>query len=287
MLTDAIGYKERPAPPLAGRCADAGSDVGNSAEMVAWAEILSMIGDKNSRLYLLLAHESVPRSSESSNSGRLIVRELERERSRIARELHAGAGQPLAGIKLNLEILDDFAAALPEAGREALARLQTLAEQALEQIRAVSHSLHPPDWQGLTTGDALRYLLQSSGLMARLKVEMDIQPLRTEPSHTVKIALYRCAQECISNVARHSGATRFSLSLALIDAANSPAANGPMVELRLEDNGRGFPSGASSAGNGIGLLAIREHTRALGGICHISSGSEGVGIRVQLPLAGE
>jgi signal transduction histidine kinase len=278
MLADAIGYKSLSVPPFAGQSADAG----NTSGIVAWAEILSMIGHKNSRLYGLLARESVPRSSGSRNSGRAIVRELERERSRIARELHAGAGQPLAGIKLNLEMLDDCAAALPEAGREALARLQALTEQALEQIRAVSHSLHPPDWQGLTTGDALRYLVESSGLMARLEVEMDIRPLPAEPSHTVKIAIYRCAQECISNVARHSGATRFSLSLALINPAN-----GPMVELRLEDNGHGFPPGAPSASKGIGLLAIREHTSALGGICDISSGSEGVGIRVQLPLAGE
>jgi signal transduction histidine kinase len=250
--------------------------------MVSWAEILSMIGNKNSRLYDLLARGLVPRSSASRNAGRAIVRELERERSRIARELHAGAGQPLAGIKLNLEILTDCAAVLPEAGREALARLQTLAEQALEQIRAVSHSLHPPDWQELTTGDALRYLVQSSGLVSRFEVEMDIRPLPAEPSHTVKIALYRCAQECISNVARHSGATRFSLSLAPIDTAN-----GPMVELRLEDNGHGLPVEPSSSGKGIGLLAIREHTRALGGICAISSSSEGVAISVQLPLEGE
>jgi signal transduction histidine kinase len=199
----------------------------------------------------------------------------------MARELHAGAGQPRAGLKLTLDMLDDCSAVLPEAGRQALARLQTLAEQALEQVRAVSHSLHPPDWQGLNTGDALRYLVKSSGLTGRLEVEMDIQPLPTEPSHAVKVAIYRCAQECISNVARHSGATRFSLSL---------KANGPMVELRLEDNGRGFTLEPASAGQGIGgigLVAIREHTAALGGVCDISSGGGGVRICVQLPLAGE
>src|ERR1700685_3687653 len=140
-------------------------------EMAAWGDILSMIGHKNSRLYDLLARDAVPRSAGPRNSGRAIVRELERERSRIARELHAGAGQPLAGINLNLEMLDDCAAALPQAGREALARLQTLAEQALQQVRAVSHNLHPPDWQGLTIEDALSSLIQSSGLTGRLRGE--------------------------------------------------------------------------------------------------------------------
>ncbi len=251
--------------------------------MAAWADILSKIGQKNSRLHDLLKRDSLSRGAGSHNTGRTIVRELERERSRIARELHAGAGQPLAGIKLNLEMLDDCSAALPQAGREALARLQTLAEQALEQVRAVSHNLHPPDWQGLTIGDALRGLIQSSGLASRIKVEVDIRPLTAEPSHIVKIALYRCAQECISNVARHSGATRFTLALMALPTAS----DGAMIELRLEDNGHGFPIESSSTSKGIGLLAIREHTRALGGTCDISSGGDGVRIRVQLPLAGE
>jgi signal transduction histidine kinase len=272
MLADLIGDKTRAVPPVEG----------NRPEMIAWADMLSRIGHKNSRLYDMLARDLKTRNPDSRSTGGVIVRELERERTRIARELHAGAGQPLAGIKLNLEMLDSWAAALPQAGREAFARVQTLAEQALEQVRAVSHHLHPPDWQALTTGDALYHLIQSSGLMDLLEVEIDIRPLSLEPSHAVKIAIYRCAQECISNVVRHSGATRFSLSL---------MSQGSMVELRIEDNGRGFPpessSGKGSGGNGIGLVAIREHSVELGGVCDVSSGRDGVMIRVLLPLAAD
>jgi signal transduction histidine kinase len=268
MLADVIGDKDRAVPPRV---------EGNRSEMIAWAEMLSRIGQKNSRLYDVLVRDSKSRNSGSRNNGRAILHELERERSRIARELHAGAGQPLAGIKMNLEMLDECAAVLPQAGREALARLQTLAEQALEQVRAVSHNLHPPDWQGLTTGDALRYLIQSSGLTGLLELHIDIRPLPLEPSHAVKIAIYRCAQECISNVARHSGATRLSVSL---------MAQGSMVELRLEDNGCGFGQEPSS-GKGIGLLAMREHAVDLGGACDISGDADGVRIRVQLPLAAD
>jgi signal transduction histidine kinase len=271
MLADIAGVENRTVPPCSVE-----NGQGNRSDISAWADMLSMIGQKNSRLYDLLARWSVPPKPPSRSSGLTIVRELERERSRIARELHAGAGQPLAGIKLNLEMLDDCAAALPQAGREALARLQTLVKQALEQVRAVSHRLYPPDWQGLTTADALRYLVQSSGLAERVEVIIDIRQLTVEPSQTIKIAIYRCTQECISNVMRHSGATRFRLSL-------MPA--GPMVELRLEDNGHGFPQESVSGATGIGLLAIREHTKALGGRCDISSGGEGVRIRVELPLA--
>jgi signal transduction histidine kinase len=235
----------------------------------AWVDMLSTIGRRNSQLYHLVAR------STSRNSGRTIVGELERERSRIARELHAGAGQPLAGMRLNLEILDECAALLPQRGRDALARLQILAGQAFEQVRAVSHNLHPPDWQGLNTGDALRSLVHSSGLVNRLTVDIDIHPLPVEPSHAVKITIYRCAQECISNVARHSGANRFRMSL---------LADGPMIELQVEDNGVGFSIGSSSD-KGIGLLSIREHAEDLGGAFDISSGPGGVRVSVRLPLA--
>jgi len=251
--------------------------------MTAWADILSMIGQKNSRLYDLLQHDRLSRSAVRRSPGHLIIEQVERERSRIARELHAGAGQPLAGIKMNLQTLDNWAGDLPPAGRDALVRLQTLADQALEQVRAVSHSLHPPDWQGLSTAEALQLLIQSSGLGNRIAVETHILPVPEEPSHAVKIALYRCAQECISNVARHSGATRLRISLAPV--VSDPAH--PQIELLVEDNGRGFTAESSAAGKGIGLQAMREHAAGLGGVCEISGSPEGVRILLRFPLGEE
>jgi signal transduction histidine kinase len=239
--------------------------------MMAWADMLSSIGQKNSRLY-----EMINRTPEPRRAGRSIVlRELERERSRIARELHAGAGQPLAGIRMNLEMLKECSEELPPEGREALERLQTLAEQAFDQVRSVSHSLHPPDWQSLTTGDALRLLVTSSALPGSLDAHMDIRELPVEPDHAVKIALYRCAQECISNITRHSGADWFKLAL---------YGRGSEVELQVEDNGRGFTQSVYSR-KGIGLIALREHATALGGRCQISSGIEGTRIVIQLPVS--
>jgi two-component system, NarL family, sensor kinase len=262
MLTDAMSNTSQRQP----------LSHSNSPE-TAWADMLSRIGQKNSRLYEFIARDSCPRCARPGPSGHTLLRELERERSRIARDLHAGAGQPLAGIKLNLEMLDDCAAALSPAGRDALNRLQILTEQALQQVRAVSHNLHPPDWQGLTTEDAIRHLVLSSGLGGKVEVDLDLQPLPEEPSHAVKVALYRCAQECISNVARHSEATRLAISL---------RSDGPMLEFRLQDNGRGLPED-SSRRSGIGLVAIREHAADLGGTCEIASSSTGVRIVVRLP----
>ncbi len=264
MLADNLGDTNRTVPPFPKGSKD-------SSEMSAWADMLSMIGQKNSRLYGIVTREAPRKTGRSTGS--VILMELERERSRIARELHAGAGQPLAGIKMNLEMLDDCFATMPPQGREALARLQTLAQQALEQVRAVSHSLNPPAWQNLTTGEALHNLIALSGLASRMDVRLNIEPLSAEPSHGTKIAIYRCAQECISNIVRHSGATSLAISL---------IARGSMIELRIEDNGNGFDR--AIPGKGIGLQALNDHANALGGTCEISSGPAGTAVVIKLPL---
>ena len=173
-----------------------------SPDYGAWAEMLAVIYEKNVRLGDLISKRWPPRS------GTALLTELERERSRIARELHAGAGQPLAGIKLHLELLEECASAIPDSAgldsvRVTIGRLQTLAEQALSQVRAVSHRLHPPEWQEMTLDQAMESLVESSGLSRSLGLTRDIRPLPEEPSHGVKVQMYRCAQECISNIIRH------------------------------------------------------------------------------------
>jgi signal transduction histidine kinase len=245
----------------------------NNPAMASWAAMPERIGHKDTRRSGATSRNAKRRGV----AGTVIVHALERERARISRELHAGAGQPLAGIKLNLELLSGCSADLPPRGREALVRLQALAEQALQQIRAVSHNLHPPEWQELTTSDALRNLVRSGGLENHFEVKLDIRELHPEPSHSTKIAIYRCAQESIANIVRHSGATSFALSLFM---------NGTSIELHIEDNGHGFPRRAKT-GTGIGIRAIREHADALGGTSNVSSGVNGTQVTVRLPLLEE
>lgn len=246
----------------------------------AWAEILAGFSEKNARLGDLVSRRWPARP------GPAILTELERERSRIARELHAGAGQPLAGIKLHLEILEESTSGLSDSAgadsahmdsiRVTIGRLQTLAEQALGQVRAVSHRLHPPEWQEMTMEQAMNSLIESSGLDGSLRLTRDFRPLSEEPSHGVKVQLYRCAQECISNIIRHSGATEATISLA--------AEDGRLV-LSVTDNGRGFDTAARKSG--IGLRAIGENAASMGGTSRIYSSPNGTRIVVSLPYAAD
>jgi len=243
--------------------------------------MLAKVAGANCRLHEVLAGQP-----DRGDRGRSLLAELERERSRIARELHAGAGQPLAGIKLNLELLGDSVPAMSGAAQEALSRLRVLTDAALDQVRAVSHRLHPPEWQDLTTEDALRKLVESSGLTERFETAIDIGHLAHEPGHAAKVALYRCAQECIANIFRHSRANRVEFQL---------FAEGDQVKLRVSDNGKGIATG--SGDGGIGLHAIREHVALLGGNVGIDSAPSngaldhnravGTTITVSLPLADD
>jgi signal transduction histidine kinase len=228
--------------------------------------------------------DAVAAMPERGDRGRTVLAELERERSRIARDLHAGAGQPLAGIKLNLQLLADSAPAMPGPAQEALSRLRVLTDAALDQVRAVSHRLHPPEWQDLTTEQAIRKLLSGSGLAERFETAIEIGHLPHEPEHAAKVVLYRCAQECIANIFRHSQASRVEFQL---------VAAGDRIILRVSDNGKGM--GPGTRDGGIGLQAIHEHVALLGGTVTIDSRPAngnldhsrpgGTTISVSLPLA--
>ncbi len=255
--------------------------------MAQQGEVLATLQEKAAYNYfrVLQAYERLnplrqePYGVGKQSFGELLTRELERERARIARELHAGAGQPLAGIKLNLDLLRSNLVEMPQPVEDSIARLQLLAEQALEQVRALSHRLYPPEWQRLALGDAIANLWKSSGVAQKLECRVDIQSFYQEPPHAVKVTIYRCCQECLSNILRHSGATSAALSL---------RQEGVCIVLSIEDNGSGFDVpdvlSADSRARGIGLVAMREQASSLGGSLDIQSGQGGTKLRVSLPL---
>ena len=230
--------------------------------------MLARIGDKNGRLYQRV-------KSREATAGRTVLAEMEKERSRIARELHSGAGQPLAGIILNLEMLNDGVDSLPAPAQDIVARLQRLASQALDQVRAVSHRLYPPQWKGLPVEDALRSLVETGIPADAYQIDLRIAALPLEPAQFVKVALYRCAQECISNMLRHARATRFALSLRLEENE---------VEMEIRDNGCGFAE-SGTPGSGIGIASLHEYARTAGGSCRIATGASGTVVKVRIPLA--
>jgi two-component system NarL family sensor kinase len=216
-----------------------------------------------------------------SGSGRGAVRQIELERQRLGRELHTGLGQMLAAIRLQLEIVAALLPGPPALVQQALSRISTLANDALEQVRSVSARLHPPEWQRLTLEAALQQLWDMSGIPQRFQASFRIQPLPHEPDLEIKVLIYRAAQEALSNVARHARATRVNAAL---------ETHGDCVILTIQDDGVGFDvagllRGPASVVSGIGLRSIREQAAAVGGKLDIESGPAGTTLLVSVPFS--
>jgi signal transduction histidine kinase len=213
-------------------------------------------------------------------SGGGAVRQIERERQRLGRDLHTGVGQLLAAIRLQLDAITEQLADPPAAVRQALDRISTLARDALDQVRALSRRLHPPEWQRLTLESAVEQLWSLSGIPARFQASLLVEPLPEDPGLELKTLVYRAAQEALSNIAQHSRATRVEASL---------QARGGAIELRIADNGVGFHlAGWLSAppllASGIGLRSIREQAAGLGGRLDIATGPNGTTLTLTAPF---
>jgi len=218
------------------------------------------------------------RQRQLSQSAGEFIEALEAERARIARELHDNAGQSLAGILLNLELVHRHLGSDRAQVLACLARSRELASVTLDQIRRISHELNPPEWNELDFPEAAAWLVESMGLRDKLLVEMgDLETPQSLPA-AIKTILYRTLQEGLSNVLRHSGASRVAIQ--------TPTSRDG-VSLVLEDDGRGFdPAALPAAGNGIGLANMRRRVTSLGGKFElVTAPGRGVRLAVFVPFS--
>lgn len=189
---------------------------------------------------------------------RQVVRSQEDERAHLARELHDGTSQTLVAGKLLIESavaeLEGRGQTPPDALAQALKRLN----DALHEVRHLSHNLRPTLLDTLGLPAALAHLASEFGQHARLRIEAHTEGTEIELPDEVKTVLFRVAQEALTNVAKHSQATEVDLSLAFEPGH---------IELRINDNGCGFNVDAVSAHPtaGIGLRNMRERLAAIGG----------------------
>jgi signal transduction histidine kinase len=204
-----------------------------------------------------------------------LVDAQEQERRTLARELHDEVGQALTAVKMDIGIA--LRAEVDPRVRKALEEARNISETTLRSVRDMSQLLHPSvlDDFGLpaTLTTYLRNFAQRTGIRAHLAETMEAR-LALE----IEVCVYRIAQEALSNVAQHSGATACTVSL------NS---GGGLLRLVVEDNGRGIGTVANrlTAGHGLGLIGMRERAQALGGSFTIGDrAGGGTVLAVTLPL---
>jgi signal transduction histidine kinase len=201
----------------------------------------------------------------------------EKERARIAREIHDELGQVLTGLKFDVSWLRDRASEDtrgPE--RDKLNGTLKNIDAAIQSVRRIATELRPPvlDTLGLTA--AIEWQAKDFETRTGIQCQLDSMAEDLPVDRDRATAIFRIFQEALTNVGRHALATRVTVGL--------QRANGHLF-LRIADNGKGIEATRGSGGHSLGILGMQERVRLLNGEMSIS-GDQGKGtvIEVDIPL---
>jgi two-component system nitrate/nitrite sensor histidine kinase NarX len=195
------------------------------------------------------------------------------ERQHLARELHDAVTQTLFSASLAAEVLPRLWERDREAGLRCLYEVHQLTRGALAEMRTLLLELRPSTLVETNLAALLHQLAEATGSRARIPVTVEAAlnlPLPPE----VQVALYRIAQEALNNAAKHSGARHVELRLECVPPCPTGEETAPpaAVELRVNDDGRGFDPGHLPAGcKGLGLGIMRERAETIGAELHVQS----------------
>jgi signal transduction histidine kinase len=213
-------------------------------------------------------------ATQRALSARLLTLQDE-ERRKFARELHDSVGQHLAAIKMGISMMQ---AKLP--GDPIVQDCLRLLDESIAETRTISHLLHPPLLDEAGLNSASQWFVEGFGKRSGIDVHLDIKDEGGRLAESIELVLFRVLQESLTNVHRHSGATRADVSLRTV---------GRNVILRVKDNGRGIPAivlhnlREDGAGAGAGLAGMTERIREIGGHLGINSDVTGTEILVRVP----
>src|SRR3984885_9086864 len=202
-------------------------------------------------------------------SGRLIAAQ-DQERRRIARNLHDSLGQELVAAKMSIDgiVLQDQS--INPTTRAAGAEASAMIDKAIQQVRSVSHLLHPPLLDEVGLLSALRWLIEGLTKRSGIGTFLDVQPPefpRLAPD--LETAIFRIIQEALNNVLRHSEAKNGWVSL--------KRQNGQLV-VTVRDDGKGISERVAelrSRSIGVGIGGIGQRVKEFGGVLRLTNTNPG------------
>ncbi len=207
-----------------------------------------------------------------------IINAQEQERQRIARELHDETSQMLTSLLISLAVLEKSIES-PE-GRERIADTRALAHSTLRAIRNLSIDLRPSALDDLGLLPALRWYVKEYIKKCSIDVEFHASGFKERLPAEMETALYRIVQECLTNTARHSSASKVRIQLKETEDT---------VMATISDNGQGFDYDAllknPGQERGLGLAGMQERAVLLDGTLTITSEpGKGTKVAVTIPL---
>ncbi|MDH3829969.1 MAG: PAS domain S-box protein, partial [Desulfobacterales bacterium] len=200
-----------------------------------------------------------------------ILQAQENERKRVARELHDGIGQALTGIKFALENgIRRLKETETAPDLKMLDDIIPLIRATVDETRRIAMGLRPSTLDDIGISETIYWFCQQyESIYKNIRILKLIEIVEDQIPETLKTVIFRVLQECLNNVAKHSGADRVQLSL---------QQQGNSVELIIEDNGSGFdsekPLPQSATGRGFGLASMRERIELSGGIFTLETAPE-------------
>ncbi len=207
-------------------------------------------------------------------SGRLMAMQDE-ERRRIARELHDGLGQELVAIKMMLDLLPQRTSA--QSKNQAALEAVKIIDRAMQEVRSMSHLLHPPLLDEVGLLSAVQWYLDGLTERSGIETSFDVQTEFPRLAPELETAIFRIVQEALTNVFRHAKASQAWVTL---------ARENNHVAVTVRDNGKGVGeqiANLRSGSIGVGMGGMRERTKELGGELRVSNATPGTLIEVTIP----
>jgi PAS domain S-box-containing protein len=202
----------------------------------------------------------------------------EKERTRIARELHDDLGQQLTGLKMELSWLGRQMAERSDKIAAKVESMKQQTETAIKSVRRISTDLRPALLDDLGLCPAIEWLATDFSAKTGIEVDLDLDEELCAHDDTLATALFRITQECLTNVVRHAEATRVRIDL---------QRDGAALTLTIADDGKGMAAPEEGKPGGHGLIGIRERAIMLGAkAMFIGTPGAGTTIRISVPLEG-
>jgi two-component system sensor histidine kinase UhpB len=193
--------------------------------------------------------------------------EFDQLRGELARDLHDHLGQTLSALKLEI----DMVASKAPTGAQ---RMYKLVKEGVSTVRDISGALRPVALE-LGLSSALRAMATELSLRSDVDIAVHVSAGLPSLSEATERALYRIAQEALTNATNHANATTIDIALAFEQG---------QLKLAIADNGRGIPPAEEGPRNGLGLVGMRERATLIGAVFILES-APGAGTRIAVTLA--
>ncbi len=236
-----------------------------------WSELRALVKKQEAML-----EELGRRTLELSSLSSFLQTHYEREKARLARELHDELGGILTPAKMDLSWLQAHVGQDAQSA-ERMARLSALIDQGIDLKRRVIEDLHPSLLDHLGLASAVQWYMEEACAAAKIKCSLVVSPQLERLDPDLEIAIYRIIQESLTNVVRHSKAKRVEVSMERTDKG---------LRVAVRDDGIGIADLERARKQSHGVAGMTQRTRALEGTIKVESRpGEGTRVEVFVPVA--